>query len=429
MRKFVSKHFKPILIFLLVLVFWCPVVFNNNFFIDDNVFLNACKNGTAGLGYIFTPHNEHFMPLFKAIFGLMYLLFGDNIVPYISLLVLMHAINTLLFYYLCMLVFPKNKNLPFYATLFFMSNTSYFEVLHWFTLLSAALPLFFLLVALLTLHLYCTNNNKALLATSLVSSFFMPMNFNLGIISVFILLLYYQLVIKKSLKIKALAEGIKTLWPYALTWLFYMLIFAIAVLNKGKFLTESATRSFSIGKVIERIFAGFIGFFMKSLGMNITYPPINLWVAGFLLFNFVAFSFIFALYLVLNAKRSRISILNDKYVSAFALFSALLCYGVIAVARTGESPDFFLNYGRYQYFPAIFLSIFIANMMPALISIFSGIFNKKRFKYYLLFLFCLYLIGHFAIIRDKSFSGIRTEGSLPIQHIYALTDKNTSAGI
>lgn len=426
MLKSLKKYWPYLLLAILVVIFWNPVLFNNNFFLDDWDFVHAAQAGEPTFSYLVAPHNEHFMPVFKLIFYGMFLLFGANIVPYIWLLLIVHIINTGLFYYLCKLIFPKHKHLPLYLAVFFLSNSVYFEVLHWFILLCTAMGLMFLQITLILLHKYEEKKKKEYLILSALASFFIPMNFSLGIIGIVFILLYYFLVIKKSYRIAILKKALPVFIPYFIAWAVFMVLYYFFVV------TKLAAKGLSMGlldiilKVFERVAAGFAGFVTKTLGLEIFLHPINIWIGAWLWFNVIVFAFMLVLYFFLNRKGGRIALLNDHKLALFAFGSAFISYAVIALGRVNESPEFFLNYGRYQFFAAFFLVIFLGNLMPSLIKIFSGIFNPKRFKIYLMILFCLYLIGQLMIIREKALSGIRTEGLIINQTIYALEDRDTS---
>ena len=97
----------------------------------------------------------------------------------------------------------------------------------------------------------------------------------------------------------------------------------------------------------------------------------------------------------------------------FCLFGALLCYAAVGIGRSHLSKDVFLQWGRYQYFPIFFLSIFIANAALPIFQIFKKVFNPRRLFVFFAVLFVLYLAIQLVVIRQKSFSSFRTEGALP----------------
>ncbi|MBI5700264.1 hypothetical protein HZC34_00240 [Candidatus Saganbacteria bacterium] len=159
-KAFSSTLFQIVCLVVLIVVFWAPIMFDNEFFYDDYSFIDTFKAGTPSIGYFLKPHNEHFMPMFKGVFFSMYKIFGANIVPYMGLVIIMHVINAILIFFLLKLIFDKKKFLPFLLTLFFALNTTYYEILHWFVNTSQAIMFFFLLLTLLLFHLSERNGNK-----------------------------------------------------------------------------------------------------------------------------------------------------------------------------------------------------------------------------------------------------------------------------
>ncbi len=406
-----KKYWPFILLAFLVILFWYPVTQNNDFFYDDLGFIETFQQNKTTLGYFFAPHNEHFMPMFKAIFFVMFKLFSLNIVPYMWLLILVHIINVCLFFYLCRLIFPHAKWLPLILAILVLSNSTYYEVIHWFTLLCTALSFMFLQVSLVFLHLYVEHRERKLLLISAISSFFIPMNFSLGIIGIAFIFLYYFCIINKGFRFKEIKEYFKLLWPWGLAWISYLIVYFIFSHSSG-FKAGRGLFAFNLSNAFSNVLSGFGGFFIKSLGIGLLMQPLNIWVAGFLIFNLIGLAFFLILYFSLNPRKERGRVLHDRGIALYSFLGAFISYLVIAVARTDLSSGVFLNWGRYQFFSVFFLTIFIGNMLPSLITLFSKIFNKKRFKIYLTILFILFLVGQFVVIRAKAHSPIRTEGNL-----------------
>jgi len=106
-------------------------------------------------------------------------------------------------------------------------------------------------------------------------------------------------------------------------------------------------------------------------------------------------------------------VLGERGIVRFCLISALISYAAVAVTRASLGVDAFLSWGRYHYFPVFFLSILAGNAITPVYGILSKIFNRKRVMIYLALLFAIYLATQLILIRQKSFSSIRLEGSLP----------------
>ncbi|MBU0573274.1 MAG: hypothetical protein KKH83_02205, partial [Candidatus Margulisbacteria bacterium] len=142
----IRKYWQIIVLALVVIVFWSPVIFNNEFQSDERDIMSVFEKQGVSINYLIKPHNEHFMPMYKLILYTHYKMFGyDNIVPSIILNIFMHAVNIVLFYILCCYLFSRSKWKPFILSLAFSINSAYFEVVHAGITLSNALVLFFLL--------------------------------------------------------------------------------------------------------------------------------------------------------------------------------------------------------------------------------------------------------------------------------------------
>lgn len=406
LMRFLSLNhiIKIIILAALILVFWCPVISNNEFFMDDLTFLNVFKTGQPSLSYFFAPHNEHFMPMFKLIFYSAYEIFGLNIALYMGLSIILHMINCSFLYLLLTLIFKERKNLPFLLTLFFGLNTAYFEILHWFTIFSQALVMFFLLSTLLLLHISQEKKDKRLFYMALASSFFIPMNFSLGFLGIIFIALYnYFIIDLKSRKFNIL--------PFFIVWAVYLVIYLYFTLHL--ILTKSSAVSINIANALQFTFFGFFGLLIKLLGFSALIFPYTTGIAIFLsiaLFFFVVF---FLLYFVLNSRKSRIAFFKEWRISLFAFLGMFLSYSMIAAGRTSLSADAFFNWGRYHYIPMLFLTILIGAIIPQIIEILSLVYSKKRVKAMLIILLILLLVNHFILIRQKSESTIRLEGIVP----------------
>ncbi|MFA4905129.1 MAG: hypothetical protein WC645_01355 [Candidatus Margulisiibacteriota bacterium] len=398
-----KKWLLPILLVVLVIIFWHPVLFNNEFFYDDLDFIKVFESGQFSLPYMFTPHNEHFMPIFKMKFFLLYKMFGVNIVPPMILSIALHIANCLLFFYLCTLLFPGRKWLPFLTAVFFAVNSAYFEVIHWFIVINTASSLFFLLATLILLHRYALDKKNWQLWLSLAASFFIPMGFSLGLMGVAFVILYAWLVLK--------LPAIKIAVKYLAVWLAFLVIYGIFVVGAGK--VGGGSFTFDILRIIQYIFFGFLGAFLKTMGFNIMVFPWSTVLAIILAIQLVFLGYFFVLYFFLNRKEERAPVLGERGIVRFCLLSALISYAAVAVTRSSLGVDAFLSWGRYHYFPVFFLSILAGSAVTPIYNILSKIFNRRRVMIYFILLFALYLATQLILIRQKAFSSIRLEGSLP----------------
>jgi len=419
-----NKRLQTILLAALIILFWFPICFNNEFFYDDWTFIDVFKAGPPALSYFLKPSNEHFMPLFKGIFFLMFKLFRLNIIPYMGLSILMHILNCVLFLILLRLIFPKNPLLPFWLSLFFALNTTYFEILHWFTNFSQALTFFFLLITLILLHRSFLEGKRMLFWASVLTSFFIPMNFSMGFLGIVFIALYYILILSQNTGRRLFSS----LWPYFLSWFVYLIIYLIFTLPS--ILHKPATApavTFKAGQVFLYTLLGFTGLLVKNLGFSLQVFPYSTILAIILAVLVFFFTFFLILYLILNPQKERTTLFGNWKIAAFSLMNMILCYVVLALGRASLGAEAFLSWGRYHYLPMFFLTLLMGTFLFKFIEIFSRIFKQRRFILFLAILFILFLTMHFMLIRQKSESSIRTEGAVPAHDVSA--DRNTSADI
>src|SRR3989339_1010804 len=236
MFNFLSNvRFQTITLILLIILFWFPICFNNEFFYDDWSSINAFKEG-VGISYFLKPSNEHFAPIAKFIVFAMFKLFYPNIVPYMIVSILFHIFNSILFFFLLRLIFKKHRFLPILLAMFFALNTTYFEILHWFACINFTLTFSFLLGTLFCMHKSVIENNKKLYWLSAVLSFFIPLNSFQGFLSIIFVPLYYFLVIKGGVSIDEIKKGLRFLLPFLAIWVssfvFYLFFSLVSVLNQ-----------------------------------------------------------------------------------------------------------------------------------------------------------------------------------------------------
>jgi|GEM_PF-2866631 len=398
-----NKYWPVVVLVCFVILFWHPIFINNEFFADDTVILGAIRDGQFSLKYMLTPHNDHFMPLFKGIFFVVYKLFGRSIIPCMAVSIFIHILNSILFFILCKMIFPDRKWLPFFTAIFFSLNSSFYEVLHWFIVVNTSMSFLFLLLSLVFLHRYSNEKKTWMYVVSLVSSFFIPMGFTLGILGIAFIYLYAWFILKiRSIKIYA---------PYILPFLFFAAFYVTFVVLAGH--SRTGVYSMNILDIAQYVLMGFFGAWFKSMGFSIAATPQTTILSGLLALQLIFVCYFLLFYFFLNRKDERVQILGDRNIMWFCLISAALCYAAIGIGRSQLSKDVFLYWGRYQYFPVAFLSILIGNAALPIFQVFAKIFNRRRLFVFFAVLFIFFLIIQFAVIRQKSLSSFRTEGALP----------------
>jgi len=392
-----------LLLTLLIILFWHPVFFNNEFYGDDLDFLKAFESGQFSLKYMLAPHNEHFMPIFKLLFFMMFKLFGRNLIPCLMLSLILHIVNSFLLFKLSEMLFPKNRWLPFLVAVLFAVNSAYFEVIHWFTIINSAMSLFFLLLTLVLLHRYALEKKDWLLYSSAVSSFFIPVGFSLGLIGIAFIWLYAWLVLK--------LPKIRIAVPYLIAWSVFLVLYGLFVARVG--VVGAGSLTLDPLKIVQYVFFGYLGAFLKTMGFSVLVAPYTIVLSVLLTIQFVFVGYFLLLYLFLNRREERIAAGGERGILWFCLLSALLCYMAIAVTRSSLGVEAFLSWGRYHYFPILFFSILAGSMARPVFKIFSKVYSPRRLKIFFVILFSLYLMTQLAMIRQKSFSPVRVEGALP----------------
>jgi len=411
---FKNKVFQGLLLAIFIVVFWYPIIFNNELFYDDLSFVDAFKSGNPGLQYFFKPHNEHFMPIFKGLFFVVYSLFGTNIIPFMVISIIFHIINTLLVFLFLQRLFKGRDFLPFLLSVFFSLNVVYFEILHWFVNVGQAIMFSFLLITLIFMQKYFERNDKKDYWLSVFFSFFIPMNFSLGFLGIIFIKMYYFFIEKKSLSMKTISNGIRFLSPYFIAWLLSLSLYLYFTFSNLFLDGKTSSRfTFDLLKVFFYFVLGLVGLFVRFLGYStLVFPYTTAFAAIFTLLLFFLSMFFF-FYFLLKNKKSRLPLFWGSGEILFSIFGIFLCYGVLAFLRSSLEPMSFIGWGRYHYLTAFFATILLGAMLPRIINILSIVFDRKRVKIFLALIFISMLLTHFILVRQKSYSPIRSEGAVP----------------
>ncbi|OGC16133.1 hypothetical protein A3J90_03455 [candidate division WOR-1 bacterium RIFOXYC2_FULL_37_10] len=414
---FLNRWFQVFLLAILIVIFWYPIC-SNEFFYDDWTFINKVQSGNFSFGSLFFATNGHFAPIFTGLFFVMLKLFGLNIVPYMCFSIFMQILTCSLLFYLLTLIFPQNKYLPFLLALYFSLNTVYFEILHWFSGLGQSFSFLPLLLTLIFLHRGVLESNKKFLAISVITSFFIPMHYSMGFTGIGFIFLYYLFVLNKYKEIGGFKRGIIFFLPYVFAWLLFFvvyLIFALPVLLNQPDTAPSLT--FNVNSVLAYTLLGFTGLLVKNLGYSILVFPYTTGLAVLLTFFFIVFFMMMLLYFFLTPQKNRIALFFNRNLAIFSFITMFFCYSLLAFARASLGVEAFLSWGRYHYFPMFSFTILLGAVIPQVINIFSKLFDRRRFKIFLVVIFILFLMTHFILIRQKSESPIRTEGALPAAYL------------
>ncbi len=425
LKKLFSLPMAILVITLILIVAWQPITQNNQFFYDDWGYIQDFQKGLGtSLSYYMAAHNEHFMPLFKFYFFIMYKLFGQNIVPFMWMTIFWHILNTILFYILSSLIFPARPRFIFFLTLIWGISSVYYEVLHWISASPTALTLIFFQLSLILLHKAVKEKKPHLKKWSVLFSFFIPMNFSLGLTGVFFIVLYYLLILKQKFEIKKLA-------PYFLAWLLFLAFFYLSVYSPFFVMQNQPpiTAKTNLSNSLQIILLSLFGLIQKSLGLTVWGDPLNM-IIGFILgFNFVMGLYFIILYLLLNQKKERIPLSYSKSIALFSMLGIFIGYLAVSLSRTNlETAASFLRWGRYHYFPYFFACLFLGNFGLGFLQILGKTFNAKKIRWFFILLVVLYLIQHITTISSSARSIIRLEGNIrPLSPaICQLASTNTS---
>jgi hypothetical protein len=411
-----KKTFQVVLLIAISLLAWWPVLFNNSFFADDNDIISRFHSSPSTIAYIFAPHNEHFMPMYKAVFFCLIKLFGTNIVPCMLLSIIFHTANMVLLFLLASKIFPKRKWLPFLAAVLFGVNYTLFSTLHWFILLCTIWTLFFLLLTLLLFHHSCETKSKPAYWAAVFSSFFISMNYSLGILGIVIIVLYYLFIIKKRFPwtVAEWIEDVKILFPFGIAWLSYMIIYYFSTYQQV--LASRGGRTgfdLQLGVILEFVLVGFVGALIKTLGLDFfDSGPFNLLFGLFLTFAFLGLIGRILIYYLFNIGKKRIKFFKNGNVLWFSMIGIFLCYGVCAMTRSWGGMQSFSMASRYHYWPIFFMTLIFISLVPSIVAILETRINPRRLKTFLIVLFVVYVFHHMLLINNRAFSTIRTEGRI-----------------
>jgi hypothetical protein len=119
----------------------------------DEFFVFSHFAGAADIGeltgFVFTPHNRHLAPVFKAFFYIEYALFGASSAPYHAVSIGLYSISAMLLWR-----FIQNETddtlATFLCTAAYMFNTVYYSVIIWVFLQQFIVTLIFIELALLS---------------------------------------------------------------------------------------------------------------------------------------------------------------------------------------------------------------------------------------------------------------------------------------
>lgn len=311
---------------------------------------------TAPAKFIFTPLNEHFLPLFNLFYLIQYRLFGLNYPFYQFILLLFHFANAYLLF-LIIRRLTKNRNLGVLAFFLFIINSLYWEVIFAAITQAIVFCLFFTGLALL----FYLKKNFALSAFFSLLSIYC-WGINLFLPSLFLILL----VLRRPVKPK---EALPYLFTQAISLATY---FSFSQLPATEFNFQDAF-AFTLAAVKAMI----LGFYTASPG-RMTY---------FLVF---ATFFAFFLFSTLRKSKKKIkkNILPHLPFLVFSLATFLYIFLLLGFSRAPMGLELAAS-SRYTYLPLFFLIIINLLLFDALLPFFS-----KKNKFFLILYLFFFFTNH-----------------------------------
>lgn len=343
------------------------------FFHDEWTFLYQIINSPKD--FIFSPHNDHFMPLFKLIYFLEYKLFGLNYPLYQLVLLIFHFANA----YLLLLIIQsltKNKNLGILAFFLFLVSLVYWEVIFASATLPTVLCLFLIGLAIFYYLRYEDKGKRRDIFLSALCSLLSAYAWGAGLFFplTFFGLFFLRKIWRKETKIEEFAA--------------YLGTGVIAIVSYKIFVRPVGLVDLDLKKIttftLEAIKWIILSFYTSSPGF----------ATVFLLLAFLAF---LAFYPVFKNRKSRDKFFNRLKprlpIILFSLINFVYPYILSATFRYRIDMELAKS-SRYTYLPLFFLIIINIFVLDALIPCLA---KKLRVLFLLYFVFLS--VGHIYFFR------------------------------
>ncbi len=387
--KWMLKHqgLSPGKLFLLYLAIGLGIYFRKDaFFQFDELHVLERLHINSDLGF-FSPHNEHFIPLFLVVYKIQNLLFGDAYSPYLIVCALLHAINGLLIVRLLSEVTPDSslyKNVRHAIGFLFIISGFHGEILEWGMSQCILLSQLFSLLAIIYGLRHARSGEKKDFVIFFFSGLAAPLFYGRAMLLPFELLLVYLLARYQSAK--------STQWPGTKRVLFgavafFMVSVALYLTHRhgsGSNVDQAATSPALLPILAYAIYGVSLGTILRGLGLV---PIVNIhslepfmpwWLADDILPSVLAgLGILLSLFLLLHYRRRQIPGISKPWMFWFCgvgiMFLNLL---LIAVGR------YQLGYGqalspRYHYAPLIGLALALYPILAAWLSRWSNLSLSK----------------------------------------------------
>lgn len=331
------------------------------FFHDEWTFIHQII--ISPINFILEPHNGHFWPFFASLYLVAYRLFGLNYWPYQLLLLVFHLGNVFLLFKIvgCL---TKNKFIPFFASLFFLFSSIYWEVLFSASTLPTVLSLFFIALGIYLYLAYQKSESKQQFFFSGLAFLVSGWSWGGGLLFplLFILSILVNVIFKK--KVRYLETAV-----YLLVQIF--LISVYVSVSSG--VTGSGFSD--IGRILLFMAIGIkwllVGFYTSSPGFLKIFA---------LLIVFLAF----LIYGVLRNQQKRklfFSSLFSNWTWIILSVLAILYFYFISAYSRSQVDMRLATSSRYTYLPLYFLVIFNALIFDSLQKVTPALVKKLIIVY------------------------------------------------
>jgi len=187
--------------------------------------LNTSRGPANFTRCLFTPHNEHNVPVIKCFYWLFYRFFWLNSWPFHILIIATYFFLSLMLYMLLFRMTGSQAVSLIAAALFAVSN-AYTPTIITTTYCHILFSVFFVFFLLYSVFRYCETEKKAWQAASFVACLFAGLTFALGLAAFFLAALFLLLCVPKELRGGQKKIG-RTLFPLFVAFIFVAVTYVL----------------------------------------------------------------------------------------------------------------------------------------------------------------------------------------------------------
>ena len=336
--------------FLIIFVFYFFLFSQRVWFhYDDFDFLLGSAN--FSLNYLFQPHNEHLLPLFKAVFFLQYSLFGLHFMPYFVVLICLHLFN-LFVVWLIVRQLTRNRLFAYIAVILLAVNVSYIEVVLWATSLQMMFCSLFIGLAFLSWFTFRQKNSRGYLWMAGLASVLAALSQGIGLAYPFVL---------ATLSFIDRKTGRKVGLFFSLIGLVMVSIFLYLAHQNLDIVQNETITPLTLPKIGMFLYIGL----KKALFIRFFYPLFTLSYLGLGILHKRLLTFVAGILLLLLFIRSSPKNKDKFFLKVALLIHLIYPYAFISLKRAAISPGLALA-DRYTYIPLFFLVILFVYLLAGL---------------------------------------------------------------